>query len=212
MGVDATGPQRRPDKTACMGRVARYALAGIRIVNGSVALIAPSVIIHRFGESPADDNAAVYGLRMFGIRTVVIGVDLLALAGAPLRRALGQAIIIHASDTVTAASLGLSGRVRRPWAIALTLISAANTGLAVTEVISAKLCGVAVLEMGEDESGAGDVADSAGAGVMCWRARHRWVSSANPRSPRQRNERWRALRVRVLMSRSRPSAGRRTGI
>jgi hypothetical protein len=136
MTVDATKPQCPEDKTARIGRVARYALAGIRIVNGSVALIAPSVIIRRFGESPADDSAAVYGLRMFGIRTVVIGADLLALTDAPLRRALGQAIIIHASDTATAASLGLSGRVRRPWAITLTLISAANTGLAVTAYLA----------------------------------------------------------------------------
>ena len=136
MTVDATKPQCPEDKTARIGRVARYALAGIRIVNGSVALIAPSVIIRRFGESPADDSAAVYGLRMFGIRTVVIGADLLTLTDAPLRRALGQAIIIHATDTATAASLGLSGRVRRPWAITLTLISAANTGLAVTAYLA----------------------------------------------------------------------------
>lgn len=134
--MDTTKPQQPEDKTARIGRVARYALAGIRIVNGSVALITPAVIIRRFGESPANDNAAIYGLRMFGIRTVVIGVDLLTLADAPLRRALGQAIIIHASDTATAASLGLSGRVRRPWAIALTLISAANTGLAVTAYLA----------------------------------------------------------------------------
>jgi hypothetical protein len=136
MGMDATMPQGPADKTARIGRVARYTLAGIRIVNGSVALIAPSAIIRRFGESPADDNAAVYGLRMFGIRTVIIGVDLCTLNGAPLRRALGQAIIIHASDTATAASLGLSGRVRRRWATALTLISAANTGLAVTAYLA----------------------------------------------------------------------------
>ena len=136
MAVDTTKPRRPGDKTARIGRAARYALAGIRIVNGSVALIAPSAIICRFGESPADDNAAVYGLRMFGIRTVVIGADLLTLADAPLRRALGQAIVIHASDTATAASLGLSGRVRRPWAIVLTLISAANTGLAVTAYLA----------------------------------------------------------------------------
>lgn len=134
--MDATELKHPADKTARIGRIARYALAGIRIVNGSVALIAPSVIIRRFGESSANDNAAVYGLRMFGIRTVVIGVDLLALTGAPLRRALGQAIIIHASDTATAASLGLSGQVRRPWSIALTLISAANTGLAVTAYLT----------------------------------------------------------------------------
>jgi hypothetical protein len=136
MAVDPTPAQRAEDQAARVGRVARYALAGIRIVNGSVALTAPSVIIRRFGESPASDNAAIYGLRMFGIRTVVLGVDLLALSGAPLRRALGQAIIIHASDTATAAALGLSGRVRRPWAVAITLISAANTGLAITAYLA----------------------------------------------------------------------------
>ncbi len=136
MAVDTAKPLRPEDKTARIGRAARYALAGIRIINGSVALVAPSVIIRRFGESPADDNAAVYGLRMFGIRTVVLGVDLLDLEDAPLRRALGQAIIIHASDTAAAAALGLSGRVRRPWAIAITSISAANTGLAVTAYLA----------------------------------------------------------------------------
>jgi len=129
-------PLRPENKTARIGRAARYALAGIRVINGSVALIAPSVIIRRFGESPANDQAAVYGLRMFGIRTIVIGIDLLDLEDAALRRALGQAIIIHATDTATAASLGLSGRVRRPWATALTLISAANTGLAVTAYLA----------------------------------------------------------------------------
>jgi hypothetical protein len=35
MGVDAPEPQRREDKTTPIGRVARYALAGIRIVSGS---------------------------------------------------------------------------------------------------------------------------------------------------------------------------------
>jgi len=63
-------------------------------------------------DNPASDNPAVYGLRMFGIRTVVLGVDLLALSGAPLRRALGQAIINpRQRHGPTAAALGLSGRV-----------------------------------------------------------------------------------------------------
>ncbi len=126
-----------PVDLARAGRAARYALAGVRIVNGSVALIAPSVIIRRFGEAPADDNAAVYGLRMFGIRTVLIGADLLTLTGAPLRRALGQGILIHASDTASAAALGLSGRLGRRLAITLTLISAANTGLAAVAYLAA---------------------------------------------------------------------------
>jgi hypothetical protein len=121
-----------------IGRAARYALAGIRIVNGGLALAAPDVIIERFDEKPADDNAATYGLRMFGVRTVLLGVDLVTLTGDPLRRALGQAVIIHATDTATAAALGLSGRVKPGTAIPLTLISMTNTVLAVTAYCAAR--------------------------------------------------------------------------
>ena len=121
-----------------IGRAARYALAGIRIINGGLALAAPSVIIERFDEKPGDDSAAVYGLRMFGVRTVVLGVDLLTLTGSPLRRALGQAVIIHGTDTATAAALGLSGRVKPGTAIPLTLISMTNTVLAVTAYCAAR--------------------------------------------------------------------------
>ncbi len=132
------GAGNPPDLIARAGRAARYALAGIRVVNGTIAVAAPGIIIRRFGESPGGDNAAVYGLRMFGVRTVAIGFDLITLSGAPLRRALGQAVVIHASDTAAAASLGLSGRVRMRTAIPLTLISAANTGLAVTAYLAAR--------------------------------------------------------------------------
>ena len=52
---------------------ARYALAAIRIVNGALALVAPSFIIKRFGEDPATSAAAVYGLRLFGVRPVLLG-------------------------------------------------------------------------------------------------------------------------------------------
>jgi hypothetical protein len=62
--MDVTEPQSSAERTAHIGRAARYALADIRIVNGSVALIMP-------------------------------------------------AVIIHASDTATAASVGFGGRVKR---------------------------------------------------------------------------------------------------
>jgi hypothetical protein len=106
---------------------ARYALAAIRIANGLLALVAPSVIIKRFGEDPDKDAAAVYGLRLFGVRTVLIGADLVRQRGEPLEHSINQAVVIHASDTLTAATLRTSGRVRVP----LTLISALNTALAV---------------------------------------------------------------------------------
>jgi hypothetical protein len=110
---------------------ARYALAAIRIANGLLALVAPSLIIKRFGEDPDKDAAAIYGLRLFGVRTVLIGADLITEHGQPLQHTISQAVIIHASDTVTAATLGTSGRLRPQMAVPITLISALNTALAV---------------------------------------------------------------------------------
>ena len=127
-----------PSRAARFGQAARFALAGIRMINGGLALIAPGVIIGRFDEQPASDNAATYGLRMFGVRTVLLGIDLVALTGNPLRRALGQAVIIHGTDTATAALLGVSGRVKPRTAIPLTLISMTNTALAITAYCAAR--------------------------------------------------------------------------
>ena len=100
---------------------ARYALAAIRIINGLLALVAPSLIIKRFGEDPDKDAAAIYGLRLFGVRTVLIGADLITEHGQPLEHTISQAVIIHASDTVTAATLGTSGRLRPAMAVPITL-------------------------------------------------------------------------------------------
>ena len=139
--IDQGPPAEGQDPAAGIaraGQVARYALAGIRVVNGAVALFAPGFIIRRFGESQAGDDAAVYGLRMFGVRTVLIGFDLVALSGAPGRRVLAEAVVIHATDTASVAALGLSGRVKPPVAVPLTLISAVNTGLAVTAYLAAR--------------------------------------------------------------------------
>ncbi len=136
--INSQHPAAGQDPVARAGQVARCALAGIRVVNGAVALLAPGFIIRRFGESPEEDSAAVYGLRMFGVRTVLIGFDLIALSGAPRRRTLGQAVIIHASDTASVAALGLTGRVKPRTAVMLTLVSATNTGLAVTAYLAAR--------------------------------------------------------------------------
>ena len=110
---------------------ARYSLAAIRIVNGLLAFVAPSLIIKRFGENPDKDAAAIYGLRLFGVRTVLIGADLITQRGEPLEHSIKQAVLIHASDTLTAATLGTSKRIRPRMAVPLTLISALNTALAV---------------------------------------------------------------------------------
>jgi hypothetical protein len=126
-----TGPQ-----AACVGRAARCTLAAIRVVNGGLALIAPGFIIGRFDEPPSPNGAAVYGLRMFGIRTVLLGADLATLSGEPLRRALREAVIIHATDTAAVVLLGLTGRAKPRTAVPLALVSLTNTALAVTACLA----------------------------------------------------------------------------
>ena len=63
---------------------ARIALAAIRLVNGTMALLTPEMMLRRLGADPAANQVAIYPLRMFGIRTVVLGVDL--LAGGPMQQ------------------------------------------------------------------------------------------------------------------------------
>jgi hypothetical protein len=114
--------------------VARTALAVVRIVNGTAALLVPGVLLRRLGAGPAADAAdasGVYPFRLFGVRTVLIGADLLVLRGPALRRATRTAVLIHAADTVAAVATGLRGELPRRSAVVTTLISATNTALAV---------------------------------------------------------------------------------
>ena len=108
-------------------RYARPTLAGVRLFYGTVALVAPQVLIRRASPAPTPDPAAIYAFRMFGIRTVLLGYDLL---GPPDERALRRALIVHGSDVATAAWLGVSGRVPRRKAVLLTAVSSANLALA----------------------------------------------------------------------------------
>jgi hypothetical protein len=110
---------------------ARIALAVIRLVNGALALLAPATLARRTGVDPSRNGAALYALRLFGIRTVIIGAELLLLRDDQLRRALRQAIAIHLSDTLAAATAGRRGYLPRRSARTATAISAVNTGLSV---------------------------------------------------------------------------------
>ncbi|MFL6127924.1 MAG: hypothetical protein ACJ73E_02530 [Mycobacteriales bacterium] len=111
--------------------VARKVLAGIRIFNGTAGLLAPEFLLRRLGTDLARDRSGIYPFRMFGIRTILIGADLLVLQGEQRRRAARFAVLIHASDTVAAATAGLRGDLPRKAAAVTTLISAGNTALAV---------------------------------------------------------------------------------
>jgi hypothetical protein len=83
-----------------LATAARVALAGIRLVNGTAGLVAPEKLAVRLGADP-EDPALLYALRLFGVRTVVIALDLLRREPTALR----TAVPIHASDTVAAVLL-----------------------------------------------------------------------------------------------------------
>jgi hypothetical protein len=107
-----------------------YALAGIRLFNGVTGLLAPSLLIRRLDPDHEPSPAAVYAFRLFGIRTILLGLALLTHDGARLRHDLREGILIHGSDTATAAMLGIRGQVPPRTAALTTLISATNTVLA----------------------------------------------------------------------------------
>ena len=122
-----------------LGTTARIALGGVRIVAGTAGLLAPAMIINRFGDdNPSANPAATYGLRLFGIRTVLIGADLIRLHGRDLDRALWAAPIIHASDTATVLTLQQKKQLSPERARPLLLISGLNTVLAVTAYLAAR--------------------------------------------------------------------------
>lgn len=122
-----------------VGTIARIALGAVRIGTGATGLLAPAMIISRFGEGdPRADPAAIYGLRLFGIRTVLIGADLIRLHGRDLDHALRAAPIIHASDTATVLTLQRKGQLSPERARPLALISGLNTVLAVTAYLASR--------------------------------------------------------------------------
>ncbi len=109
---------------------ARYLLAGVRLVNGTGALFFPKALSRRLGVDPAASPAAIYALRLFGIRTILIGAELLLRKGEQLDQALRTGLLIHASDAASAAIAGYKKQVPTRTAVMGTVISTVNVGLA----------------------------------------------------------------------------------
>jgi hypothetical protein len=107
-----------------------YALGAIRLVNGVLALAVPRKLVRMFGVDPDRNGTAVYALRLFGIRTIVLGVQLLTSKGEPLEEAIKFSPVIHASDTTAAVVAGLRGDLPGRASLIATAISTINTGLA----------------------------------------------------------------------------------
>jgi len=108
---------------------ARIALATIRLVNGTMALLAPEMMLRRLGADPAVNGVADYPLRMFGIRTVLLGAELLTDGSVQQKGQVG--ILIHATDAASAITAGLRRQLPARVAIVAAGISLTNTALAV---------------------------------------------------------------------------------
>jgi hypothetical protein len=109
---------------------ARVALGTVRLALGTAALVAPQLLVRRVEGAGPPSPAAVYAFRMFGIRTALIGWDLLAADGPELRRALERAPLVHATDTATATLLTVRGQVPARTGLPLVAVSGLNTALA----------------------------------------------------------------------------------
>lgn len=125
--------RRRPSgRASSVGDAARVLLALIRIINGSLGLVAPSRIARPLTEDDDPDAPvpAYYPFRLFGVRTVIIGTELLSKDPQVRERAVQVALPIHATDTASAALGGLLGQLPRRTALRLTALSGTNTLLA----------------------------------------------------------------------------------
>jgi hypothetical protein len=109
---------------------ARILLALIRLFNGLAALLVPGVLARQVGIDPEANPGALYVFRMFGIRTVLLGAELLMQTGDRRAEALRRAVLIHGSDTLAAFLASITGKIPRGGKV-IVAISAANTVLAV---------------------------------------------------------------------------------
>jgi hypothetical protein len=110
---------------------ARITLAGIRLFNGVAALFVPATLARQLGVDSAANPTALYALRLFGVRTVLIGAQLLLRDGRMRAHSLRVASAIHALDASAALVAGERGQL--PWRAATmaAIISTVNTVLAI---------------------------------------------------------------------------------
>jgi hypothetical protein len=121
---------RRRDRVRSTGGFAWKALACIMLVNGSLGVFAPRVLIRGLGVKPEQQPAMMYVLRMFGIRTLFIAIDLFRLPD-DRERSLREGVAIHAADAGAALTAALLGQLPARPALMVTGLSTVNTILAI---------------------------------------------------------------------------------
>ncbi len=99
------------EKSSLVRSNAHLALAAIRFVNGMLALFVPHQLAHRLDVDADKSPALLYFQRMFGIRTILIALDLVTGSEADRARALRRSPIIHACDATGAALAGARGNL-----------------------------------------------------------------------------------------------------
>ena len=114
--------------------LARVLLAGVRLTMGTAGLLAPGLVIRRLDIDPAAQPGMRYPLRMFGIRTVLIGAELLTPDARRRWHAEQLAPVVHGSDTVSAFLAWRRGDLPRRAGAMATAISAVNLVLALANL------------------------------------------------------------------------------
>jgi hypothetical protein len=112
----------------------RVLLAGVRLTMGTAGLLAPDLVIRRLGVDPARQPAMRHPLRMFGIRTLLIGTDLLRNSGPDRRHAELVAPVVHGSDTASAFLAWRKGDLPGRAGVLATAVSAVNLTLALANL------------------------------------------------------------------------------
>ena len=110
---------------------ARITLAGIKLFNGVAALFVPATLARRVGVDPDANPAALYALRLFEVRTVLIGAQLLLRDPGLRAHSLRVAPAIHALDASAALIAGERGQLPQRAATTAAIISSVNTVLAI---------------------------------------------------------------------------------
>ena len=111
--------------------ITKQVLAGIRLVNGGLALSVPNVLGGRLGVNTATSPGLGYAFRLFGVRTVLIGVHLWRAPAEADNPVVRDTVLIHGADTAAALAVYKLGELPRRGAMLAVGISAFNTALAV---------------------------------------------------------------------------------